>query len=143
MEAARAVTWLYGQLRYPPAPSLREKAMRLFYGLLHAVRYSSEEKPVLPDFRCAYGARAEARARCKTPDDFIVALPFGGEPLGDDIQKSPTFCRPRHPHYRAQDERDSRLYVEDLHSRLCEETAAQLATLKAEIAELEEVGRQV
>jgi hypothetical protein len=135
MPKPERLAWVYGRLRYVEEPDVqwptrwKQAFLRLWHGRLHQPRVSDESRPVLPDFRGSYGSRREAWAYCRSPMDFIVAIPYGAEPLGDEIGQLPTFCRPLHRDYRRKDAEDSARYTADLCSQLAEEHDGRMREL--------------
>lgn len=123
------MTWILGRLRYTeeagvPIPTKRWVWLkRLWYGKAHQPRVSIDEpgKEIIPDFRQAYGSRALAESYCLDKDDFIVALGYNGVPLGDEIFRDKTFCRPRHSQYREQNLDDRSRYTADLNLQIADE----------------------
>jgi len=148
---AQPMAWLYGRLRYPtekgvPKPTrlpqlarrlLSRLAAHVWYGRLHQPRTSPESETMLPDLRLACASRDKARSKCGDKYDFIIGIPYGDMPLGDDIMRSPTFCRPLWKPHRKKDAHDAELYVENLEERLC----ADLTALRAEVEALRRAAR--
>ncbi|HYD00895.1 MAG TPA: hypothetical protein VEB22_06675 [Phycisphaerales bacterium] len=135
--------WHFGQGRYADeqgVPLLTRLRARFdnfrrwfWHTYLRQPKLSREGRLILPLFRGSYDTRAEARALCRTANDYVYAIPHGTSPLDAGFGHNPTLCFPL-----AEAERDAeqaRLYAGcDLRYFACASLAAENFELRLQLA---------
>lgn len=103
-------------------------------------RLLKQPRPDFYDIQGGFPTRAEARAECEGPLDYIDRMPFG-RTYGRSVKRSSAYCRPLDPSHAAKDAADSVRYTEDLRGHINAELYARLAEIEAQLWQIVEIAK--